>query len=306
MTDAPDDLPFCDFLTVTYSPLDHPSAAVVRLLALVGAEPRGEGCYSVGERGTILVGPQKRTVWVSATGDALAHLRRCGAYMDFLAVLSDCPHNVTRLDAALDVGVDAPPILRALQRRYKGGKVCLTRKGMGWSTLLSERPSDGSPTGTFYVGHRSSARVTARVYDKQEEARARRGILMGPCTRYEVTVRKDYGATLRDAAEPERLFWRVASPSLLKRPDGVPDWSPEWSSRWTAPPARADLLPAEVLGRRVSSSPEIDMLASIADEMGPNGRVWLVRQLAARLGVEVPCRLHRASQGLSLPSDAEA
>lgn len=294
---------FCDYLSVTYPLLDHPVAAVSRFLLAMGAEVRRDDLYLLGAGGTVMLGVQYRTMRISASGAALAAMREAGVYMDFLSLLSECPHNVTLLDLTLDVGDDAPRRLRALQRRYRGRRVNLTRKGTEWTVLMSERPSDGVMTGTFYVGRKTAARVAAKVYDKQEEARVKRGSMMPPCTRYEVTVKKDYGATLRDASEPTRLFWHLASPALLPRPAGVPEWTSGWSQGWKAGP-RPEHLPADVLGRRIGDSPELRLLASVADEMGPEGRVWLVRQLASSLGVDVNGTLSRRSDAHTEPADA--
>lgn len=294
---------FCDYLSVTYSADFHPARQVSLFLLSLGAEVRRDGLYVLGDGGTVTVGLKYGSMRISASGAAIACMRESGGYMGFLALLSDCPHRVTLLDAAYDQDRDAVPVLKALQRRYKGKKVNLTRKGMEWTVLMSERPSDGAMTGTFYVGRKSAARVSAKVYDKQEEARVRRDKLIAPRLRYEVSVKKDYGATLRDAAEPTRLFWHVASPALLDRPAGVDDWTPDWSQGWSAGP-RPDLLPAEVLSRRLSYSPELDLLSSIADDMGPEGRVWLLRQIAKHLGVDVQGSLSRAVQGAPQAADA--
>lgn len=286
----------CDYLSVTYSVEDHPARRVELLLLSLGAEVAGEGLFRLGEGGTVTVGVKYGTMRVSASGAALAAMREAGGFMGFLSLLSEHPHRVTLLDAALDFEQDAAPVLKALQRRYKGRKVFLGRKGADWTVLMSERPSDGAMTGTFYVGRKTSARATAKVYDKQEEARARRVKITGPRLRYEVSVKKDYGATLRDAAEPDRLFWHVASPALLPAPDGIEEWSPDWSQGWSAGP-RPELLPWDVLSRRLSNSPELDLLASLADDMGPNGRVELLRQLAGVLGVSIEGRVSPRSDG---------
>ena len=74
------------------------------------------------------------------------------------------------------------------------------------------------------LGHRTAARMTARVYDKSFEALKNRGeVYPLPVTRYEVTARKDSGVTLRDAAEPAAIFWHIASPALIpSKPKGIP------------------------------------------------------------------------------------
>ena len=117
---------------------------------------------------------------------------------------------------------------------------------------------------------------------------------------------KDYkggGISLRDACEPERLFWDGMPSQLLSRPPEVAPWSAADGVGWKAG-AKVQRLPAEVLSRRLEESYELDVLARIADEMGPGGRVWLLRRIAEHMGVEVqgslsmaPVRSPEASQG---------
>ena len=285
---------FCDWLDVTFHRDRNPVGSLASLLLSAGAEVVTDGVYRFGE-GTVHMGQRYGVLRVSASGGALAHMRVFGCFMDWLSVISEWPHRITRLDAALDVDRDGADVLDELRHTYPTGQVNLGRKALPVALLLAVRP-DGRETGSFYVGRRSRARATARVYDKRQERLDKRGRDGSPRTRYEVTVKQDYGATLRDAAEPERLFWHVASPALLERPADVPEWSPDWSQGWRADP-RPDLLPAEVLGRRVTNSPELALLLDIADEMGPNGRLWLVRRFAELAGVSIEGSLSRVSEG---------
>jgi hypothetical protein len=305
----------CDYLSVTYSPELHPVRRVELFLLSLGAQvqydkdARGvvrKWLYRLGDGGTVTVGGMYGTMRISASGAALAAMRDAGAFEDYLWLLGECPYRVTLLDAALDVETDAPPVLKALQRRYKGKLVYLGRKGLEWTVLMSERPSDGVMTGTFYVGRKTTARATAKVYDKQEEARVRHAKIIAPRLRYEVSVKKDYGATLADAGRPERLFWHVAAPALLPRPADVDGWSPDWAGElegWRAG-SRPELDPVDVLSRRLSRSPELELLTSIADDMGEGGRVWLLRQLASVLGVTVEGRIQNAPQAAPRAADA--
>lgn len=292
---------FCDWLDVTYHPESSPVSSLRMLLVSLGAEVMSDEAYRLGD-GTVHMARRYGVLRVSASGGALAHMRLVGAYMDWLSLLSEHPHRITRLDAAHDVDRDGADVLDELRQANPSGQVNLGRKALPVSLLLAVR-SDGRETGSYYVGRRSRARATARVYDKRQERLDKRGQDGPPRTRYEVTVKQDYGATLRDAAEPERLFWHVAAPALLDKPDDAPDWSPDWSQGWRADP-RPELLPAEVLERRLSNSAELSLLRDIADEMGPQGRVWLLRQLAGVLGVSVHGSLSRAPTGLSEPHDA--
>lgn len=293
----------CDWLDVTFHPERSPAGELRAMLLSMGAELVYDGLFRLGD-GTVRIAPKYGVLRVSCSGGALAHMRFVGGFMDWLSAIADWPHRITRLDAAHDVDRDGPDVLDELRAANPDGKVNLGRKALPVALLLAVRP-DGRETGSFYVGRRSKARATARVYDKRQERMDKLGAELAghPRTRYEVTVKQDYGATLRDASEPERLFWHVAAPALLDKPDDVPDWSPDWSQGWKAD-LRPELLPADVLSRRLSSSAELDLLASIADEMGPNGRVWLARKLLGSLGVEIQGTLSKRSQDALQAADA--
>lgn len=276
-------MPFCDHLAVTFHRDRNPVGSLRSLLSDMGAEVFDDRTYRLGE-GTVKLYATYGVMYCSASGAALAHMRLVGAFMDWLSVISEYPHRITRLDAAHDVLVDGADVLDGLRARYPSGSVNLGRKALRVKLELAIR-DDGRETGTYYVGHRSKARATARVYDKRQERLDRAGVDGPPRARYEVTVKQDYGATLRDAAEPERIFWHVASPALLDTPPGTPHWTADWSQGWRSD-RRPELSPVDVLERRVAASAELDLLASLADEIGPNGRILLARRLLSRLGVE--------------------
>ena len=276
-------MPFCDHLAVTFHRERNPVGSLRSLLSDMGAVAIDDRTYRLGE-GTVKLYATYGVMYCSASGAALAQMRFAGGFMDWLSVISEYPHRITRLDAAYDVPVDGADVLDGLRARYPSGSVNLGRKALRVKLELAIR-DDGRETGTYYVGHRSKARATARVYDKRQERLDRAGVSGPHRTRYEVTVKQDYGATLRDAAEPERIFWHVASPALLDTPPGVPHWTADWSQGWCAD-KRPELLPIEVLERRLASSSELDLLISLADEVGPIGRVWLARRLLSKLGVE--------------------
>tara|TARA_R100000908_G_scaffold63086_1_gene43329 strand:- start:711 stop:1607 length:897 start_codon:yes stop_codon:yes gene_type:complete len=285
-------MPFCDHLAVTFHRERNPAGSLRALLSDLGAVASDDRTYRLGE-GTVKLYATYGVMYCSASGAALASMRGASRYMDWLSIISEWPHRITRLDVAHDVLVDGADVLDGLRSRYPSGLVNLGRKALRVKLELAIR-EDGRETGTFYVGHRSKARATARVYDKRQERLDRAGIAGPHRTRYEVTVKQDYGATLRDAAEPDRLFWHVASPALLDTPPGMPHWTADWSQGWRSDP-RPDLSPVDVLERRIAASSELDLLASLADEIGPNGRVLLARRLLSRLGVECDSQLRNAS-----------
>lgn len=279
----------CDWLDVTFAPDDCPYPELNRLLMAlpfsVSSDGRSARAYSpIGGRGKLVVTHAARFAKVSISGGVCAALRELGVFDQVLHVLSTSPHRVTRVDAALDLLTDAPPVLSALCARYPSGMVSLSRKSLPTKRIFSTRP-DGKESGTFYVGHRTSARFTARVYDKSLEALERRGLVIPPTTRFEVTARKDSGATLRDAALPESLFWHIAAPALLQLPEGVPVWQPDSEMTWNSSPAVPDA--AEAVRRRVAFSAELEAFADLADDMGPHGRDFVALQICEKLGIDL-------------------
>lgn len=278
---------FCDYLDVTFAPDDCPYPAVNRLLLDIGYSVDGDGCKNFvyrppGDfRGSLKI--QHCSTWarISASGGACAHLRALGVWLDYLSLLSAQPHRVTRLDAARDYALDGADVIASLQARYPAGEVRLSRKAMRVTTLLSVR-GDGRSTGTYYVGKSTRARLTAKVYDKAHQLFEIYGqVHSGPWTRFEITARGDYGATLRDAALPDTIFWHAASPALLTAPEGVPMWLPNSDFEWQSPPR--DFNAATVLQRRVERLAELEALAVLSDDLGPNGRAYLLRLVKERL-----------------------
>lgn len=276
---------FCDWLDVTYAPDDCPYPDLNALLLGAGFEvSRDQGSQRLylppSGRGAVKVLHSSRFAKVSLSGASCAALRSLGLWDEALWILSTSPHKVTRVDAALDLPMDAAGVIAALEVRYPDGWVNLGRKAQKVTEFLSVR-ADGKRSGTFYVGHKDAGRQSARVYDKSLEALEKRGEVLPTTTRVEVTARKDKGATLRDAALPEALFWHIAAPSILKAPEGVPMWVPNTEAAWTAVPRAFN--PTETLRRRVESSAELDALLDLAASVGPEGRNYLLKLLEARV-----------------------
>lgn len=282
---------FCDWLDVTFSPADAPYPALNRLLLNAGFEvessDRSSFAYThpSASRGVLLMGPSRGTFRVSASGGICSLLRSLGIWEHYLGELGSSPHKVSRLDAAMDLPIDGADLVQLMIDRYPAGSVNLTRKAMPWTVFLDVRP-DGRQTGTFYVGHRTKARFTARLYDKQWELR-RFGESIPPRTRIEVTAKgADAGATLRDAAMPAALFWHIAAPALVTAPEDAPVWTPNTDCHWVAP--NLDFDPAQLLRRRVESCAFLDALAVLSDDLGPEGRSYLLHLLRARIDAAAP------------------
>lgn len=281
----------CDWLDVTY-PADSPlSDALAGFLHDHGAPARRLNEQTVEYRlpwadwGNVRLERSHRG-WgrASASGGSCEALRGVSAFDQYLALLGEHPHSLTRLDLCMDLPVPASPIIMGLVDRYPpGSQVYLTRKGVGTDYNLQPTAARGF-TGTFYAGDkRGSARVTARVYDKQAE-RLKFGVDIAPLTRYEITIRKRCGATLRDVSEPVPLFWNYAAPALLDAPPGIPVWVPFTGDQW-APGARPGLSPQERLRRAIDASVDIENFMRLADECGPEGRLDLLRGVRNRVGL---------------------
>lgn len=278
--------PFCDWLDVTYGPLDCPYPDLNTLLLGCGFVPSnelgsGRTYRTPNGRGTVRVKHSKRYAKISLSGSSLAHLRLCGHWTELLSILASSPHKVSRLDLAMDLPMDAAPFMDALDARYPLGLVNLSRKAQAVTRFVSTR-ADGVRSGTWYVGHKDDARQSLRVYDKSLQMLQEYGEVIPTTTRVEVTARKDRGATLRDAEQPDALFWDIAAPSVFKRaPEGSPVWQPNQDTHWLSQPPT--FVPAEVLKRRIEHSAEIDAFLTLADSIGPYGVAYLERLLLDRL-----------------------
>jgi hypothetical protein len=207
-----------------------------------------------------------------------------GIWEPVLAILGSSPHKVTRVDVALDLLMDAADVIPALCARYPDGRVNLSRKALPVTRMLKTR-ADGRESGSYYVGDRKgAARFIGKVYDKSLQALEVLGHQIETTTRFEMTARKDSGATLRDAALPSALFWHIASPAFLSRPEGVSMWVPNDDQGWTSP--KREFNPAETLKRRVESSAELEAFLAVADAMGASGRAYLLHLISRRLSPE--------------------
>lgn len=281
----------CDWLDVTFPADSALSGVLAGFLHDHGAPARRINDQTVeyrfpwAEWGNIRL-EQSLRGWgrASASGGSCEALRGISAFGQYLSLIGEYPHSLTRLDICLDLPTPASPVIMALVDRYPPGSlVYLTRKGVDVDYNLQPVAPRGF-TGTFYAGNkRGAARVTARVYDKQSE-RLKFGVTIPPLTRYEITVRKRCGATLRDVSDPASLFWHYAAPALLDAPPGQLPWVPFTGDQW-APGARPALSDYERLARRVDASVDLESLMALADTLpGASGRVALLRLLQRRIG----------------------
>lgn len=287
----------CDYLDLTYSPdahifgSDFHMGTIEKWLLSVQAtcEKRDSksALYRLGDRGRVKMDSNSTFKRVSASGAALAHLRKHSIFEEYLSELASEPHRVTRLDAALDVPQDGADTIAELKKRFSNGHAALGRKALKVNYITSVR-DDGRESGSCYLGHRQRARQTARVYDKQLEAFEKRKELLPPTTRYEVTAKGERdrpSPTLRDAAEPTSIFWHIASPTLLQAPSGIKPWVPGDGDSWKV--KRPELLPAEVVERKLSYNPDLDAIFEIASQDGSGGLKRALRLIATKYHIDL-------------------
>jgi hypothetical protein len=280
---------FADALTVT-TPSDAPvpaaPTAVRDVLDAAGVSLEYENekgqLYRVGgTSGICRISSRNRVDIIYSSGQFLAHLRAQNLYVVFLSALSLNPHRVTRIDATLDVAVDAVPVLSVLTSRARAGAISLSRKRIkrrDVSQFLASAEYDPEIlTGSTYVGDRKTAEVYLLAYDKRNERIVAGHPDPGPLLRYELVVRAAHGPTLRDAVDPTAMFYSFVSPDILARPDGVASWTP-YAEGFTLEKFEP-LSVTERLYRLLDSSPDVARLVKLAQELGPGGH----RVLAASL-----------------------
>jgi hypothetical protein len=285
---------FADAMQVTFDRADWRAIRLdlLPLLDSLGCETRVDrpseeaGYWRAPIGGALKAERFGSVVALGASGQFLAHLRAAALLDNYLATIGTVPHKVTRLDATMDVAVDAPPVLHRLVKRARvGAGVQLTRKRIlpaQVTTLLSTR-LDGRLSGTAYFGSKT-APVRLCVYDKQKE-RVDAGVLDAPPgLRYELRLRNGL-ATLRDVSLPAPIFWHHMA-GVLRRPVGVPAWSPAVDAYR---PERAVLDPDHRLRRRVEHSPDLAALVALADSL-PGGRAALFREIAWAYPLHVAAR----------------
>jgi hypothetical protein len=294
--------PFCDWLDVTCHPESTFLSEVSQFLAYhfcpVAFVKDGYAGSTTGYRvgsGILTLESSKNFHRASASGSCVREFVKLGVFRDYVNILGSVAHNVTRLDVAVDLATDAPAFLRGLESRYPDDVFSFGRKSLRVTRLYSARASDRALTGTWYVGHRSSARVTARVYDKQAESLEKRGEVLPPTTRIELTFKKDYNCSLYDVLMPESLFYSHASPSLLDAPDKyIAPWSPKGLVPWVSTP-KDHTLTLDRFDSRVSHSPELLKIAELGAQFGDAGKAAVMRHFERLLSSALSEAAHAPS-----------
>jgi len=285
-------IPFCDFLSATFARSDD-AAVLSQLVPVIDAAGGyldsaavGASLYRV-DLGTIRAALSHGVFSVGVSGVALSVLRQTGLVGDFLAAMGGFPHRVTGLHATLDIPNDAGPVVAAVAAQGRRGLIALSRKAVAAADVVTYLGLDafGALSGSVYVGS-PKAEVRATVYDKRKERMDKGFPDPGPLVRYELRCRSKVGATLRDAYDPERLFYHFCAPDLLTRPQGVQPWAAHGEG--FALEKRTVFTPAELLSRRLAASGDVQRLLDLAAEVGPHGMDYLVSQLRKLAATRTP------------------
>jgi hypothetical protein len=222
---------------------------------------------------------------------------------------------VTTLHATLDLLEEAPPVVARMYERGKAGLVSLTRKSIppGHVKKYISRDPEGRDTGTVYLGSRKSD-VWLKVYDKRAEMIDRYeasgsrlvtdvwpsgSVFPDPITRYEVSVGRKVGVTLRDVAEPSAVFWHFMRGLL---PDVAPAgvaWVP-FAEGFEV--RRYEPLPFASLELALDSVYPMKRIVRLCEALGPSGVDMAVSGFRRRLE-----RLVGAARatGRSVPASGE-
>lgn len=270
----------CDYLNLTIP--ENRSRDVrsdlIDHLSLLGAVPDTADLYRL-NGGTLKITDRKGFSCVGLSGGLLRALRENSMLSPVLHTIGCGPHRLTRVDVAYDVFRAAPPVLQAMHDRAKRGGIALTRKRISPKRVKFIESYDhirpGRRTGSLYLGTRSSE-VRALIYDKRCERIDKGFTDPGPWVRYELTVTGKLSPSLRDVVSPKSMYWHFMS-DVLPPPSNVEPWEGLGESYRLEPPP--ELLPHEIMARKVESSPDVEQLLELAQRMGPNGYTALLRML---------------------------
>lgn len=256
--------------------------------------------FRVGSSGTMNITYRSGVVIYRVSGDAITQLLAKGLWAELLWCFADVSHRVTRLDIALDIEEPTAPVIDRLFNQANGPEgISLTRKQIPPRSInkFLSMGVDGVETGTIYLGKKTSD-AYAKVYDKRHERLNATGVDIGrPLTRYELTVTSRLCISLSDAYTPDDLFWHFMG-NIMEKPSTAKPWV-AGGTGFNLPPKVA-LLPAEKLRRRVESSVDLECMAQLASELGPEGLTYVLRLIRAKLESSPVVTLEtplRASEG---------
>ena len=282
---------FCDWLTTTCKPVysfEYPLGLFLDNLGFcITYSDSSSRTYSLPNSsgtGSLKLQTNSKFHLASCSGGILKFLRDNNLLSNYLDIISEVPHSVTRLDVACDYSIDAPIVLRALENAYPNDKCKLSRKHCKVTRMYSSRESDGQLSGTWYAGHKQDVVISARIYDKSLELLNKKFLATNePITRLELTASKSVGCTLRDAVICDPLFYKLASPAFVSVPPGIPDWEPFGDyCNWVSDPS-VPALPIEIIRKKFEFSPDISRIVDLVAPLGEEGISMALRMFEKRL-----------------------
>ena len=225
-------VPFCDYLNLTLPAytLEPITFQLAYLFEVAGMSSFDNGItYQLDSNsGAFKIKTNSRYITLSASGGILQHFRDLGLFNEFISILTEYPHKITRLDATADFYVPyAPDYIKTIKNAAMASKIDLTRKSLDPKKdvkVFMGLNEQGDETGTVYLGNRITHSVYAKVYDKGFERQSKGFISSGQLIRVEFTLKSDTGISLRDAHNPENVFYHYASRSLVTPPPHFTGW----------------------------------------------------------------------------------
>lgn len=297
-----------DWLSFSHAPLDPLTDEIVEILALAGYtrtsgprhaktqifrhQPHGIPATLTGSVGFFF---DERYTLVTISGNALRTLDVTGRLRDIVEAVMLVPSlRITRLDLALTVPCqtlsEVVRRLSSVRRKGRQGRIKLGQKSVpfdqvsthGTARVDAAQSGRVVETGSVYIGKRSNV-YSACIYDKRAQMADRHDLDIGyEAVRYEVRVRKG-SATLRDLVQPDALFFQLASPDLVPRPDNVPPWESVPMEARLLPPAQ-EFTDYQRMTRLIEASSDLQALSLIL-ERAPELSPFALQQLQKRIGM---------------------
>ncbi|MEE4248709.1 MAG: hypothetical protein V2I33_25300, partial [Kangiellaceae bacterium] len=164
---------FPDWLSISFPCSQTPLLGVLDLLGKKSpfqVKPRGKSktLYMFDNGGTLFVTEEATYQNLSFSGQLLAMLRDSHLDAEFITLLRSHPHNVTRLDVALDVPLAGSSVIRSLRAKFPDGVADIAGRSrrLRFQTC-SDYYDPRLETGTVYFQTRTyGGYVKLKVYDK--------------------------------------------------------------------------------------------------------------------------------------------
>lgn len=214
----------------------------------------------------------------SVSGVALAELRARGLFAEYLMLLGQVPHRLTRSHLTRDTPMPSDEATATeLSSRYEWARSGACH--IGRKSIPPHRVSrvwgpnhSGIETGTVYLNdHQRGVTYGAAIYDKRWERMKKGKPDPGPTLRVELKLGAEAGLSLRDLYEPARAFYHFAVPDLVPSPGFVAPWHSRPSEGFVVD--RKEVLPYVRLKGAVERSAELGYLIELAHQMSADPAV---------------------------------